>query len=266
MMRVFPQLTTGAAALYPVRRKRLRRTVVNTLADGSSVTYSDPDSAATHWELEASGLSEAEWTAIETLFAEAEGRLGVFTFLEPAGNLLAQSEEMDAAEWDADALVAVSVGVSDPLGGTGAALVASTSPVAAELGQVLGVPGDFRYTLSAWVRQATSGSVTLFASTTGGEVAEPFALSSTWRRISMPVDLGLETETVKFGVRFAAGGGSVEVFGMQVEAQPAAGEYQRTGAKSGVHSHARFMDDALTVRARGTDVYDAVMRIVSKGS
>ena len=33
-MLVFPQLTTGAAALYPVTRQSVMRTVVNTLGDG----------------------------------------------------------------------------------------------------------------------------------------------------------------------------------------------------------------------------------------
>ena len=33
-MLVFPQLTTGAVALYPVTKQGLQRTVVNVLADG----------------------------------------------------------------------------------------------------------------------------------------------------------------------------------------------------------------------------------------
>jgi hypothetical protein len=33
-MLVFPQLVTGAVALYPVTRQSVLRTVVNTLADG----------------------------------------------------------------------------------------------------------------------------------------------------------------------------------------------------------------------------------------
>ena len=41
-MLVFPQLTTGAAALYPVTRQSALRTVVNTLGDGSTVVYDEP--------------------------------------------------------------------------------------------------------------------------------------------------------------------------------------------------------------------------------
>ena len=81
----------------------------------------------------------------------------------------------------------------------------------------------------------------------------------------MPVDLGGSSESVTFGAVLAAGG-SADLFGMQVEAQPGVSTYQKTGARGGVHSRARFDGGIFSVRAQGTDVYDAVVRIVSKGS
>ena len=51
---------------------------------------------------------------------------------------------------------------------------------------------------------------------------------------------------------------------MQVEAQLAASPYKRTGARAGVYSNARFASDELTVTAQSTDVYDAVIQIVSR--
>ena len=74
-MLVFPQLATGAAALYPVTRTYSARTVVNALGDGSTVVFADPDAAMREWELRAAGLTLEEWTAIETLFQAASGRL-----------------------------------------------------------------------------------------------------------------------------------------------------------------------------------------------
>ena len=93
-MLVFPQLLTGASALYPVTKTSIQRTVVNTLGDGSTVVFADPDAAATGWELHASGMTLAEWTAIETLFEATSGMWQTFTFLDPTGNLLAQSENL----------------------------------------------------------------------------------------------------------------------------------------------------------------------------
>ena len=43
-------------------------------------------------------------------------------------------------------------------------------------------------------------------------------------------------------------------------------DYKKTGTGAGaVYAKARFVDDQLTVRALSTDVYDAVIRVVSKG-
>ncbi len=90
-------------------------------------------------------------------------------------------------------------------------------------------------------------------------------MTSEWKRLVLPVGLGLTTESVTFGARLVAGD-SVELFGMQVDAQPGVGGYQQTGAHGGVHANARFDDDVLTVRAQGTDVCDAVIHVVSKGN
>src|SRR5689334_10898298 len=104
-MLVFPQLASGSAAMYPVLRQNLTRTVVNVLRDGSAVVFADPDAASQEWELRLVGLTLAEATAIETLFDAASGGLATFTFLDPAGNLLRRSEEFDATEWDNGPLI-----------------------------------------------------------------------------------------------------------------------------------------------------------------
>ena len=115
---VFPQLLTGASALYPVTLKLIQRTVVNVLGDGSTVVFADPDAAATGWELHASGMTLAEWTAVEALFIETSGMWQTFTFLDPTGNLLEQSENFGAGAWTNGALIELTTGVGDPLGTT----------------------------------------------------------------------------------------------------------------------------------------------------
>src|SRR4051812_40091512 len=104
-MLVFPQLTTGASALYPVTKQQVQRTAINHLADGSTSVYADPDAAIARWELRATGLTVAEWNAIEGLFQAVSGMLQTFTFLDPAGNLLLWSENFSAGAWAAGALL-----------------------------------------------------------------------------------------------------------------------------------------------------------------
>ena len=71
--------------------------------------------------------------------------------------------------------------------------------------------------------------------------------------------------TVAFGAHVDAGG-SVELLGMQAEAQLGPSDYKPTGGRGGVYSRVRFDTDQLTVTAQGTDVYDAMIRIVNTES
>jgi hypothetical protein len=261
-MLVFPQFATGAAALYPLTRQNILRTVVNTLGDGSTVVYADPDAAQTSWEISAKGLTLAEWNAIETLFAAVSGQWQTFTLLDPAGNLLADSEALGAGAWTNGALIELTIGIADPLGTTRATRVVNGGIAVEAVTQTLAAPGNFLYCLSVWARTVGGSSLTLTASTAGANSTEVFPLSTVWQRIIFPVSLGQATSSITFAVSLDAGG-SVDLFGMQVEAQVAASDYKMTGTSGGVFSAARFSDDAITVTAQSTDVYDAVIRILS---
>lgn len=265
-MLVFPQLTTGTVTLYPLRRVVAKRTVTNRLLDGGRVAYADPDWAERRWELHAIGMRREEAEAIEALYRVVQGPLGTFTFLEPAGNLLARSEEFAAPEWTKDPLITTMAGIGDPFGTERAIRVTNTSGAAAGgIKQTLGVPGNFRYAMSVWARAAGGLAVTLEAAAAGGQASRKFALTASWQRLWFPVALALAAESVSFRVRLDAAT-SVDLFGMQVEAQPGMGTYQKTGAQGGVHPRARFAADGLLVRAQGNDVHDAVVQIVSKGN
>lgn len=255
---VFPQLLTGASALYPVTLKLIQRTVVNVLGDGSMVVFADPDAAATGWELHASGITLAEWTAVESLFVAASGMWQTFTFLDPTGNLLEQSENFGAGAWTNGALIELTTGVADPLGTTRATGVINAGEAAESVAQTLAVPGNFYYCLSVWARTSGGSSVTL---TIGGST-QTFALTTAWQRISLTTNLGTSATSVTFGVQLAAGA-SVDLFGMQVEAQLAASDYKMTTTQGGVYPNARFGADTFTVTAQGTDVFDAVIPIVN---
>jgi hypothetical protein len=261
----FPQLTTGAMTLYPVTRQSVLRTVVNTLSDGSTVVYSDPDAAQTMWEIQATGLTAAEWNSIETLFHAVAGQWQTFTLLDPAGNLFADSELLSAGSWTNGALISLTSGIGDPLGTTRATRVVNSGIGVESVSQALAVPGNYQYCLSTWARTIGGSSVTLTASTTGASLATTFPLTAGWQLVSIPVNLSQSTVSVTFGAELAAGA-SVDLFGMQVEAQLAPSAYKMTGTNGGVYAGARFASDSLTVRAQSTDVYDATIRIVSAGS
>jgi hypothetical protein len=264
-MLVFPQLATGAATLYPLTRRRIARSVVNALPDGHTVVFADMGAAKTEWDLQVRGLTLAEWTAIEDLFQAVGGQLNTFTFLDPAGNLLASSETFGSTAWSNAALIRLTTGIDDPLGTSRATRLVNTGATPLGSAQTLSIPANFQYSLSVWARSAGGAQVTLIASTAGASASNAFLLNGQWSRVAMPVSLGQGTSSVTFGAQLAAGG-SVDLFGMQVDAQHAPSEYKQTAASGGVYSKARFAEDHISVTAQGTDVYDAAIRIVTGGN
>ena len=146
---------------FPVRKIRRARTVVNQAADGSTIKLADPLGAVTEWDLTYTDLSDAEASALLTFYVAVEGTLTGFTFLDPAGNLLAASDDLNQAAWQKDPLLSLTGSVNDPLGGTLAWRLTNGGAAEQALGQTLEAPGAYLYCLSAYVRAATASSVGL---------------------------------------------------------------------------------------------------------
>ena len=261
-MLVFPQLVTGASSIYPLKKQHTARTVVNVLGDGQKVVYEDSSAAIVDWELQLKSLTRSEADAIEALFTAVSGQWGLFTFLDPAGNLLAFSEEFGNSVWTNGPLIQLTTGIDDPNGGTGATRAINDGEASQMVAQVLEVPGNFQYSISVWARTQGGSNATLTALTTGASANLPIQLNETWKRFNFTVNLAGATDSVTFGVALDAGA-SVDLFGMQVDAQIGPSDYKRTGAGGGVYPRARFSTDSVTMKAQGTDIYDAVVRIVA---
>jgi len=261
-MSAFPQLLSGASGQYPIRRRRLTRTVVNRSADGCDWKLGDAAGAATVWELEAAALTDEEWAAISSLFQACEGRLRSFKFLDPAGNLLSRSEELDAADWQRDPLVELTAGVADPLGTTRATTVLNTAQTAQGLSQAVEAPANYVYCFSLYARSGQPTDLTLRRFSTTSSAVDTVRVSAGWRRYVSAGNLGAAEEPVWFGLQIPAGA-SVDVFGLQVEAQPGASAYKPTPSRGAVYPRARFFDDVLGQRTDGPGRHSALIRIIS---
>jgi hypothetical protein len=261
-MLVFPQLVTGASSLYPLKKRHRTRTVMNVLGDGRKVAYEDIGAGTVEWELHLTGMTRSEADAIEALFQAVSGRWETFTFLDPAGNLLAHSHDFGNTVWSNGPLIHLTTGIDDPFGGALATRAANVGQSSQSIAQILAVPGNYQYSVSLWARLRGASAVSLTASSGTAQTAFPMALDGTWRRFSVPVGLGQSNTSVTFGVAISAGA-SVDIYGMQVEAQAGASDYKPTAAQGGVYTSARFGSDALTIKAQGVDIYDAVIPIVA---
>lgn len=250
-MAVYPQLGSGAVSQYPVRRRRRLRTVVNRAADGRTVRLPDPGATVTEWTLAYSDLSDAEAAALRAFFAECEGSLREFTFVDPAANLLAWSEKLDEPVWTRGPLLALTAGVPDPFGGTRASRLSNGGGGAQSLSQTLAAPAEYVYCFSAYVRSAAPVVVTMLQ----GAARADRLVGALWRRISFT-----GTGAATFGIE-APAGAAVEVYGLQVEPQPAASGY-KPSTTGGVYQNARLRDDALVMTATGVERHACTVKII----
>lgn len=254
-MLVYPQLGSGALSQFPVRKRRRLRTVVNAAADGSCVKLADPNAEYIEWTLAYAQLNDDEIAALQQFFADTEGTLRGFTFLDPTANLLAWSDHLDHAVWAAAPAFVLTDGVPDPAGGTNAWHVSNQGGGAQSIVQTIAAPGQYLYCLSAYLRSADGGSVSLLI----GEKRSERAIRSDWTRVVFTAAGDPEAESMSFGIEFAAGA-AVDVYGMQGEPQAGASAY-KASTSGGVYENARLRDDQLIATATGVNQHSCEVNI-----
>lgn len=254
-MDYFPQLETGAMGQFPLRRTRRMRTIENRMPGGEAVRFADVAAELTEWHLEFRDLSDGEAGRLAQFFETMEGRLRTFSFLDPAGNLLAWSEELDAEAWTKNPLTAVTAGVGDPHGGTRAWRIVGPGP--AGVSQTLSIPDGFHYCMSVYARCDGQATVALLR----GEQRSEQHVTSDWKRLTFPSVGAGAGESVRFGLELAAGG-SVEVFGFQVEPQAGASGYKKTTSRTGIFRNARLGDDRLEMTATAPGRQNCLLSVI----
>jgi hypothetical protein len=255
-MAAYPQLGSGALSQFPVQKNRRVRTVVNRAADGHTIKLADPAAEITEWLLTYAELSDDEAAALRTFFVAAEGTLNGFTFLDPAGNLLAWSEQLNNAAWQKDPLLSLTGGISDPRGGTAAWRLSNGGEAEQGAGQTLAAPGEYQYCLSAYVRAAAATSVGL---TVGNQTVRR-AVSSEWTRVAWTCGGDAQATSVRFAIGIGAGE-VVDLYGLQVEAQTAASSY-KASTRGGVYEDAHLGDDVLTITSTDVNRHSCTIKII----
>lgn len=259
-MNFFPQLASGAITQYPSSSTLFRRTVVNEAADGRQIRWPDLMGTEVHWECALTEISDGEWSALRDLFKLVEGRLKTFTFFSPYENLLAWSEEFTRGIWVKEALLTLTEAVDDPFGGTAAYRAVNTAAVGRRISQTVQVPATYQTCFSVWIR---GGSVVLTRSAGSVTESRGFTATGNWKRVSFEGVHSAAAESTTFGVQIAAGG-SCDLFGAQLDLQPAAADYVRSAGRSGVYVNARFDDDRLNSVALGPGRKQIKIRVTAR--
>ncbi len=261
-MLYFPQLLPGAAAQYPLVKRRVQRTITSETRDGRLFKLLDSGWAMVQWDLTFKALTNQEREDLETFFYSVEGKLGEFTFLDPTDNLLLHSENLTAAEWLKGSSLSLEADAADPYGGTSATRIVNAGSTSETLQQTIAGPGGFLYCFSVFAKSSTPTSLTLFRIAGGVEDAVASPVHSNWKRLVHSGQSLTNVGSVTFGIRIEAGT-SVDVFGFQAEAQRAPSDYRKTTSRCGVYPRARLEDDILSFASYGPEQHSCTLRVVA---
>jgi hypothetical protein len=261
MQRIYPQLNHAAVAQYPLRRSVALREIANRTAGGEKIGMTDADFKEIQWQLDYAGLDGAEWSALEEFFRACEGRLRTFTFLDPVGNLLGNSEDPSGPEWVVDPLLSITPASSGGPAGQ-VFLVTNQAQSPQQVGQLLEAPGQYHYCFSVYARSPAPSPLSLVMSAAGAEQERTCIAGVQWQRVFLSARLDSPDPGVRFALRIE-GGQSLHVTGLQVDAQAAPDGYRKTFGTGGVYPTTRFFTDDMSAVAVGPDLYSCSVRLVS---
>ena len=262
-MLYYPQLSSGAVSQLPLTQRTSIRTVSNEMPGGDTIRMADPNDDSMRWQLQYSGLTDAEWASIEQLFEAAEGRLTTFTFLDPTDNLLMWSEDWTNPVWTADPPLQLVTGIQDPLGATNALQLTNTGQTTQRIMQNIAGASWFQYCFSVYLRSSVSSVVQMVASAGGHDLLTAISTGPAWIRAAASGSLAVVQDGLAFGIQLPAGA-SIQAFGAQVEAQIAAGEYKKTSDLGGVYSNTRFDSDSLTLSTNAPNQHSGTISLYSR--
>ena len=103
-MSSFPQLKTGAACQYPLRRTEGFQTQVLRFLNGSEQRYREYTAGLKRWVIRLDLLDAREVAEVEEFFAGELGRFGSFEFTDPVDGVVYPSCSFDSDELEIGSL------------------------------------------------------------------------------------------------------------------------------------------------------------------
>jgi hypothetical protein len=235
------------------------RTILNRPISEHLTKMANTEGAKTVWDLAYSGLTDAEMSALEDLFAACEGRLRPFVFVDPLGNLLRWTEDWSKTVWQTGMLVATEV--NDPNGGVGACQLTNGAHTGQSISQSVDSPAHYRYTFSVWARSTSTAAVRLALACGGHMITADQRVSGEWELISVSGEIGGAEGQISCSVE-VPGGGAIDVFGPQLDAQSGASGYRMNADRSGLYT-VRFDQDEMERLSHGPDNHSTRIRILT---
>jgi hypothetical protein len=113
------------------------------------------------------------------------------------------------------------------------------------------------------VRSDLATPFTLLLRTNSGAVTREATATTAWRRVELTGSPATADEQVEALIELAPGT-VIQIYGAQLEAQPAASSYKRSVDGSGVYNSARLLQDEIVWTATDNEVHNTTLRIASR--
>jgi hypothetical protein len=241
----FPQIGAGSVAQFPLRRTRRWRSISNQLESNERILLPDRTAGEIAWDLTFRDLTDTEIQKLSGLFTASQGRFLPFSFIDPMANLLGWSEDLTRPDWQ-HGLLSMQAGAADPSGGNRAWSIANASPGMQALEQTRETPGEYVACFSAWIRSAAPATVILRRD----GLQTTASAGPAWRRfmVAGAGTSGAIQSTCSINI---GAGQAIEVWGLQLEAQPCPSGYKKTTIASGIYEETWFGMDELTITSTG---------------
>jgi hypothetical protein len=114
-----------------------------------------------------------------------------------------------------------------------------------------------------YVRGQSVNSVSLYLGTGTATVNGARQVQPNWSRIALSGKQNSTAESTAAGIIVAAGQ-SLDIFGLQLEPQPAASPYKRTFSGNGVYANAHFNEDTLDVTTTAPNHHSCTLTITAR--
>ena len=199
-------------------------------------------------------ITDAELAVVRAFFDSMKGRYGEFTFLDPSGNLVFDSE--DFSQWSGYSTG--TPGQSDPFGGTNAMTVAASS-IYTPLSKPLLPAGHATVLLnfSVWVKALTTNTQFdlgyadhAFGFYIYPQVQRLPVVVGQWVRVDYAITIDESTCADGLWMKIAFNH-DVQLFGAQCAPLPGPGMYARTPGRDALHPKCRFDTDLFNPRYVG---------------
>ena len=165
--------------------------------------------------------------------------------------------------WVKDPLLQPVAGISDPFGQTAAWQLTNAGSASQALSQTVEIPGNYVCCFSLYARSASPVQITIARTDSDAGIVSLQEIAPGWQRLQLSGSVGGTAASGIYSISLPPGA-VLDVFGLQVEAQPQPSDYKQTYSNCGVYPVTRFVEDSLTSTAVAVNNYSVNILLTSR--